>query len=459
MSVLLLVLALSLTACSLGGEANYKPPLLPIVFTLQSDGTVSVSGDASVTTPVGTFSVAAGGYNSLGPAAPADKMVLIIRHLKGGGAVDTVFYVADNDALSITTDGLTQITLTLHRVFIDAAKSVVKSITLKDDTPLIYTVGGFDFFNAFGGGLVWSPSGEFFAISAGTTTPAVVDAATVKDKQSLYQRNPLNVPYLQAIDWSPDGKHVAVAEAYGGSIYTFDPSTGLEETQFSSLAGSNDPVKSIRWSPDSGAIAAAVTKIDTVKNTLTDVVNIYDVATGKVTTSHLGFVSSLRCAWSTDGKYMLLLTTDAGNIVWDVPMDKTAYTLADLGIPCLSPTGARIAYLEDNGDVRIVDAFSEQHAAVFKGHDIEGDTLSWSPDGTRLMSVRQVDDKNKVGPSVEIWDAQTGNTIVTYRYPYQTIQDNGQTYGYGITDAQWSPNGYKVAILFTNKVAIQAAAP
>jgi WD40 repeat protein len=109
-----------------------------------------------------------------------------------------------------------------------------------------------------------------------------------------------------------------------------------------------------------------------------------------------------------------------------------------------------------SGGVQLWDTATWKLAANFQGRNASQTyQLSWSPDGTRIISANLVDDTNHVGASVEVWNAKTGNTIVTYRFPYQTYQSDNKTYSYQLSDAEWSPNGQSVATLFINTVKIQ----
>ncbi|WP_329264551.1 hypothetical protein OG223_51110 [Streptomyces sp. NBC_01478] len=88
-----LLAALVVTGCKKpGGEASgsFKPNFLPVTFTIDSSGRISVSLDASIVTPLGEVSVS-GFQQELGNPKP--YLVAAIRHLVGGTAADQSAFV------------------------------------------------------------------------------------------------------------------------------------------------------------------------------------------------------------------------------------------------------------------------------------------------------------------------------------------------------------------------------
>lgn len=451
-----LVSTIALSACDdVSAQINYKPPFLPIVFSLHDNGTISVAGDASVVTPIGDFEVEAGGYTAEATATPPpDSLVLIIRHIKSGKAVDTVYDIAANgEELAITTDGLTQINVTAHQVFIDATKSKIKSITFKDTRPLQYSLG--DPSEHYGVRLDWSPDGNLMAVTD-TSTIQVFDTHTAQTVKSLSNGQDNFAPLLVA--WSHDGKYLA-SETSDRQIYVFDAKSGAVAQHYADPTGSSGLLTSLAWSPDNRYLADSyVPDSTTFLGTATVV---FEAHTGKVIATHPGFITTPHCNWSPDGKY---LVTDDRNSdgdstqVWNAlsALYTPVHTFSDSGNPCYSPNGTRIAVASYTGDIHLLNTATWKQAADFQGHDAtQIFQFVWSPDGTRIMSAKLGDDSNKVGSSVEVWNAKTGATIVTYRFPYQTYQSDNKTYSYQLSDAEWSPNSQSVATLFINTVKIQ----
>jgi hypothetical protein len=89
-------------ACAGGTESvSYKPPLVPIVFSLDSNGTFSVSASASVATPVGTFSAGA----EVSRPLANDKTRVSIIHSVDGTRVQDVYDLGGRGPLVLCLNG------------------------------------------------------------------------------------------------------------------------------------------------------------------------------------------------------------------------------------------------------------------------------------------------------------------------------------------------------------------
>lgn len=116
----LVALFLSLTSCGVapglgcsgsGGDVDviigYRPPGVPVQFTIDTCGNITVQTTASITTFLGTF--------SLGAELPlnerdSDDLILIIRDRAEG--VDQVFLIADGQKARVVADGRTEVEIT-----------------------------------------------------------------------------------------------------------------------------------------------------------------------------------------------------------------------------------------------------------------------------------------------------------------------------------------------------------
>jgi len=110
---------------------SYTPPFAPITFTIDTSGTISVQGNLSIETPVGTFALEANVADTLQPED--NTLLLIIRHKQNGRVVDDAYKIQTRqDEVTVVTNGTTTIDVTQHKVFIDALKGDIKSIEVKD---------------------------------------------------------------------------------------------------------------------------------------------------------------------------------------------------------------------------------------------------------------------------------------------------------------------------------------
>jgi WD40 repeat protein len=92
-----------------------------------------------------------------------------------------------------------------------------------------------------------------------------------------------------------------------------------------------------------------------------------------------------------------------------------------------SPDGRHLASATDDGTVQVWDASTGNTLLTYRGHTDSVKSVAWSSDGTRLAS-------GSVDQTVQVWDAATGSTLHTYRKPLSLVQA-----------VAWSPDGKRLA--------------
>jgi RNA polymerase sigma factor (sigma-70 family) len=170
--------------------------------------------------------------------------------------------------------------------------------------------------------------------------------------------------------FAPDGKVLASASREG-AVRLWDTATGR---QLGSLQGRPDPVSALAFGPTGKTLATASLQ--------SKVVHLWDVATGQEIRRLQGEAGTFTLAFSPDGR--TLATGDAGG------------TLAAPGL------------------VRLWDVATGRALRRLSGHPFGVEALSFSGDGTRLISSG-----NKT--SMHVWDVATG----TDRLPYPEHQSVG----------------------------------
>jgi len=112
-----------------GGHAKpyvaYKPPILPVKLVIDPSE-VSIEGDASIVTPIGTFSV---GANV--PLVKSDEIVVILRDRNRG--TDQVYSVRSGRSVSVLTNGRTEITIGSDGVvLVDITEGRVQTVEIRE---------------------------------------------------------------------------------------------------------------------------------------------------------------------------------------------------------------------------------------------------------------------------------------------------------------------------------------
>ena len=214
----------------------------------------------------------------------------------------------------------------------------------------------------------WFPDGKYLATGSGDQT---VQAWSAKDGNTIFTYRGFS-NWVGTVDWSPDGSRLATASLYASAqehqVHVLDPFTGTLISSYGNFWGE---VGALAWSPDGKRIA--IGSWDTT-------VQIWDTRTEKGETVYTyetnpGFVMAVD--WSYDGKY-LLSADDRGKIV--VQETETWKSVGDYnGLNTRTACDAR-----------------------------------WSPDNYDIASCD--------GPSIQVWDAFTQFSFVTYSGYIQIVR-------------------------------------
>src|SRR5437588_3683617 len=121
------------SSCGATGSAgvSYTPPFVPVTFSIDSSGNISVHVAASIVTELGTFSVSGGASASL--KADDGTLLVTIRHIQNGSLVDTVYKIQTGQVtVTVVVNGKTTIQITNRSVLIDASQGNIQSIEVKN---------------------------------------------------------------------------------------------------------------------------------------------------------------------------------------------------------------------------------------------------------------------------------------------------------------------------------------
>jgi WD40 repeat protein len=226
---------------------------------------------------------------------------------------------------------------------------------------------------------------------------------------------------ISSVAWSPNGRFIATG-SWDHTVQVWNAQSGQLITTYS---GHEDIVTAIAWSPDGEYLASA---------SWDQTVQVWEAFTGQHITTYRGHQSEVNTvAWSPDGKKIASGGYPSVQI-WDPwsgrllrsytgPYPDFVNTLA------WSPNGQEIASGGSSTSVQIWNAQTGQTRLVYRDYTNSNsiDALSWSPNGKEIAIASR-------GSSVKLWDATTGNTLLTYSGHTQEV--------YAIA---WSPDGKYLA--------------
>ncbi len=263
--------------------------------------------------------------------------------------------------------------------------------------------------------VVWSPDGKRLASASQNNTAQVWDASS-GHILFTYTRHTGNV---QGVAWSPDGKRLASA-GEDRTVQVWVATINVGSTVFT-YTGHNSGVESVMWSPDGSRLASASGD---------RTVQVWDANSGATVltyTMHSGVVRWV--AWSPDGKRLASASDDQTVQIWKADGVGTQFIHPGNNTVAWSPDGKRLASANFE-IVQIWDASSGNTLLTYTEHTARVGAVAWSPDGKHLVSASS--SFNDL--TVRVWDASSGATLLTYKKHRDVVWN-----------VAWSPDGKRLA--------------
>jgi WD40 repeat protein len=216
----------------------------------------------------------------------------------------------------------------------------------------------------------WSPDGQQIVIATTGDSAVVLDANSGAEMVRLAGE----MFRVYSAAWSPDGRRV-VTSTRSGHVKIWDAARGLELLNI-------DAASPAVWSRDGLFVATGGAGS----------VNVWDAATGDLRLSlagHNEYVVGIE--WSPDNSRILTASRDGMAKIWDAASGVLLVTLAghtdDINAAAWSPNGTRIVTASSDQTAKIWDAITGSQLFTIPAHDDIVYGVSWSPDGTRIATT------------------------------------------------------------------------
>ena len=221
------------------------------------------------------------------------------------------------------------------------------------------------------------------------------ETVTLWDTNTNEQRGTFKEDYgdFVAHAFSPDGRILAVATRWGHTIRLWNVLTGEQEL---TLQGHAERITSITFSPDGATIASAE-----VLNESEYVIRIWDAKTGENLNTIANVIHHVNgqrlpirdVAFTPDGKTLASIDVRCEIQFWDVETGKHKSTISadcqnwvESTSLVFSPDGTTVISVVDHKKIYIWDVKTGRLQDTFIGHTGSVVSLTYSADGTRLMS-------------------------------------------------------------------------
>jgi WD40 repeat protein len=261
----------------------------------------------------------------------------------------------------------------------------------------------------------WDPQGQQLVVYKVYRTDDEPPHVNDESMESVYSATgaatrlwslPVGKLGVWVVDWSPDGRRVAVSRSVGSgsNLRAWDARTGQGERV---LAGHTEQVYAVAWRRDSKRLASA---------SQDGTIRLWDTDTGACVLTLTGYSVRVKSLdRSPDGSRLATGSEDRTARIWDARTGRMMTVLSGHGgtvngVPW-RPDGSCLATAGDDRTIRLWDPDTGKPQAILRGHADRVFRLAWKPDGSRLASAS--DDQ-----TIKIWDpSHAGESLDLVEHP------------------------------------------
>ncbi|KPA10205.1 secreted protein containing ATPase, AAA-type, core domain protein [Candidatus Magnetomorum sp. HK-1] len=237
----------------------------------------------------------------------------------------------------------------------------------------------------------FSPDGKFIACG-GVDLIFLLDISSGTEIKRFHGKN----GWTLTLCFSPDGKNLA-SGSYD-HILLWDISTGNVIKRFN---GHKELIFSVCFSPDGKTIASG---------SLDQTVRLWDIESGTEIKRFEGHQSEVYAvSFSPQGKIVASSSMDRTIRLWDISTGTEIMQLGGRKIfqaLCFSPDNTSIAFASDH-TMRLWDVSSGVEKNYFKGYKGDITSISFSPDGNKIVSAGYDN-------SIRLWDISSQSEIMRF---------------------------------------------
>ncbi len=269
-------------------------------------------------------------------------------------------------------------------------------------------------------GLCFAPDGRRFVI--GCFDGSVRIAPTPESgAEEPYEASWSGGGLARRTEWSPDGERIASTNHASVKLWT----PGGEELAARPVGGKKE-LKEIAWRPDGGRLAVVPNRREVL---------FLDASGEEPTLKTVGKLEGLKfapaaIAWSPDGRRLLATMSYEGAFVFDAETGEQLHRDEGVGhswAAAWSRDGSRIAVGASERDIVILDGERYHRLATLRGHLDEIHSLAFSPDGRWLASAGHE-------TSIRIWSME--------RYEEAIVLSG--LHEHPVNGVSWSPDGTRL---------------